>query len=119
MSGLNAVSVPMYMVKAAGDALRIMGDTCGRKDLGEVVKNARGLSAQLLRLAKQQSFPGGEEVMAKAQMPKIPDRSWRASIRTPAFKALFEKEILPRFEQLDEGCKGQGRFHLILTYVEG
>jgi len=110
----------MYLIRSVSGTLRVLGDIPpARHDLRELVFGARSLAVSLDRLSQEQSFPGGEEVVAKGQLPKTADRSWREPARTAAFKGLFEKEILPVFVRLDDGCKGRGRFHLVLTYVEG
>jgi len=110
----------MYLIRSVSSTLRVLGDIPpARRDLRELVFGAKSLAISLDRLAQAQSFPGGEEVVAKGQLSKATDRHWVQATRNAAFKDLFEKEILTEFVKLDGECRGRGRFHIVLTYVEG
>ncbi len=109
----------MHTVRATVNALRVLSVSIGaRADLKKITQEARALVLGLERLADDQRFPRGEEIVAKSQLTKSPLHSCQTSVRKKQLRDLFETEILPVFVAQDSAGKGQGRFHLLLTHVE-
>lgn len=120
MSGLNALVVPMYMIRATERTLVRLAGTSARKDLRPELMEARGLARSYERLRAHQAAPTGERIVAKEKLTKSPLRpgGYDRRGRTRSFSEM-ETKVREVFRRLDKEAQGKARFTLILTFTDG
>jgi len=113
----NEVAVPRYLVEAAIKSLRLLADTCGRRDMRDQLGEARKI-IRYLDNCKKRSVPTGAFEIATETFNKHALRVWAARDREKDFRDASER-LLQTFQDHDKAHKGDARFHLILLKAIG